>query len=108
MANPTPSKAAISTKQILVIDDDSSIREVVSICLRTLGGWNVHKASTGHEGLVIAQTKAPDIIILDVMMPGMNGFQVIAVGSRILNRVKELRSYPAKDRADAPENNRQG
>lgn len=60
-------------KQILIIDDDEDIREVVQLALETLGDWNVAIACCGQEGLHLAQTQQPDAILLDVMMPDMDG-----------------------------------
>jgi two-component system, chemotaxis family, response regulator PixG len=60
-------------KQVLVVDDDRNIREVVSMCLHKLKGWDVLTAASGQEGLDDVQTKSPDVIILDVMMPEMDG-----------------------------------
>ncbi len=63
----------MTAKRILVVDDEPTVREVVAICLQKLGGWQVLKASSGFEGLKIAQTEPVDAILLDVMMPGMDG-----------------------------------
>jgi CheY-like chemotaxis protein len=59
--------------RILVIDDEERIQEVVQTCLEILGGWEVITASSGNEGLLIAQTQQPDAILLDVSMPEMDG-----------------------------------
>ncbi len=60
-------------KQVLVVDDDRNIREVVSMCLHKLKGWDVLTAASGQEGLDGVQINSPDVIILDVMMPEMDG-----------------------------------
>lgn len=60
-------------KQILVIDDEEHIREVTQLCLEMIGGWEVITASSGNEGLVKAEVNQPDAILLDVMMPDMDG-----------------------------------
>jgi two-component system, chemotaxis family, response regulator PixG len=60
-------------KQVLVVDDDRNIREVVSMCLHKLKGWDVLTAASGQEGLNGIEIKNPDVIILDVMMPEMDG-----------------------------------
>ncbi|GAB4201850.1 MAG: response regulator [Coleofasciculaceae cyanobacterium] len=59
--------------RILVIDDEERIQEVVQTCLEILVSWEVLTASSGNEGLLIAQTQQPDAILLDVSMPGMDG-----------------------------------
>lgn len=61
------------TKRILVIDNEEYIREVTQICLETTAGWQVLTASSGSEGLVKAESDRPDAILLDVMMPDMDG-----------------------------------
>jgi CheY-like chemotaxis protein len=61
------------TRQILLIDDDDDIREVVTLSLREIGGWDVVNASSGEEGLKKAEQVRPDAILLDVMMPEMDG-----------------------------------
>lgn len=60
-------------KRILVIDDEDDIREVAQLCLETVGGWEVITAASGSEGLVLASSQAPDAILLDVMMPDLDG-----------------------------------
>ena len=60
-------------KQILVIDDDAYIQEVTQICLETVGGWQVITAISGQEGVEQATKHQPDAILLDVMMPKMDG-----------------------------------
>ncbi|OKH34326.1 two-component system response regulator [Calothrix sp. HK-06] len=63
----------MTAKQILVIDDDSDIRKLIQTCLEIMGGWQVLTAKSGNEGLLLAQTAQPDAILLDVMMPDMDG-----------------------------------
>ncbi len=63
----------MATKRILVIDDEDGIREIIQICLEAAAGWEVLTAASGNEGLVIAETQQPDAILLDVMMPDMDG-----------------------------------
>ena len=67
-------EVAMTTKRILVIDDEVHVREVVQTCLEMLGGWDVVSAASGQEGLVKAEVEQPDAILLDVMMPEMDGF----------------------------------
>ncbi len=70
-------ETAIATKQILFIDDELHIRQVVKACLETLGGWDVLLAASGQEGFVQAVSSKPDAILLDVMMPGMDGLALL-------------------------------
>jgi len=61
------------TKKVLIIDNETSIQEVTRICLQTVAGWQVIAASSGLEGIDKAAQEQPDAILLDVMMPGMDG-----------------------------------
>ncbi len=63
----------MTAKQILVIDDEDDIRKLIQTCLEIMGGWQVLTAKSGSEGLLLAQAAQPDAIILDVMMPEMDG-----------------------------------
>ena len=83
----TPQERAVINsigKQVLVVDDDRNIREVVSMCLHKLKGWNVLTAASGQEGLDGIEIENPDVIILDVMMPEMDGLAFL----------RQLRSNP--------------
>ena len=64
------------TKWILVVDDDDEIREVVQASLEEFGGWQTITAASGGEALQIAKTEALDAILLDISMPGIDGFEV--------------------------------
>jgi CheY-like chemotaxis protein len=59
--------------RILIIDDEADIREVAALSLETVAGWGVFTASSGAQGLAVAIKEQPDAILLDVMMPGMDG-----------------------------------
>ncbi|NET08062.1 MAG: response regulator [Merismopedia sp. SIO2A8] len=63
----------MNTKRILLIDDEETIQEVVQVGLALEANWEVRTASSGLEGIAIAKTKPPDAILLDVMMPDMDG-----------------------------------
>jgi len=60
-------------RHVLVVDDDSSIREVAHLALELVAGWRVTTADSGAEGLRKASADRPDALLLDVMMPGMDG-----------------------------------
>jgi CheY-like chemotaxis protein len=60
-------------KRILIVDDDDDIREVAALSLETIGGYQVLTAPSGSVGLTIAVAQQPDAILLDVMMPDMDG-----------------------------------
>jgi CheY-like chemotaxis protein len=59
--------------RILIVDDEDDIREVAALSLETMAGWKVDVASSGAQGLASAIEYQPDAIVLDVMMPGMDG-----------------------------------
>lgn len=61
------------TKRILIIDNEQYIQEVTQICLQTTASWQVLTASSGREGIAKADVEQPDAILLDVMMPDMDG-----------------------------------
>lgn len=62
-------------KRILVIDDDAAINELVKVNLE-ISGYTVVSALNGIDGFALAKQELPDLIILDVMMPDMDGFSV--------------------------------
>lgn len=63
----------MTNKRILVIDDEDGIREIIQISLEAAAGWDVFTAASGIEGLEYAEASQPDAILLDVMMPDMDG-----------------------------------
>jgi two-component system, OmpR family, alkaline phosphatase synthesis response regulator PhoP len=63
----------MTAKRILIIDDEEDIREVAQLTLEAVGGWQVFTAESGFEGLKLAEVEKPDAILLDVMMPDMDG-----------------------------------
>lgn len=60
-------------RRVLIIDDEDDIREVAALALEAVAGWVVITASSGREGITTAQREHPDAIVMDVMMPGMDG-----------------------------------
>lgn len=63
----------MSTKRVLVIDDEDDVRAVVRGCLEDIAGWQVRTVASGLEALAAVQAEQPDAILLDMMMPGMDG-----------------------------------
>lgn len=61
--------------KILVIDDDIAITELMSMLLKT-HGFDVITANSGAEGIHLAKEKSPNVILLDLMMPDVDGWQV--------------------------------
>ncbi|BAS58454.1 MULTISPECIES: response regulator [Leptolyngbya] len=60
-------------KQILIVDDEEDVRAIATLGLQMGAGWNVLTASSGAEGIAIATQHQPDAILLDLMMPDMDG-----------------------------------
>lgn len=72
--DPTPRTA----RHVLVVDDDELLREVAKASLELVGGWRVTTAGSGAEARRLAATDVPDAILLDVMMPGLDGPSTVA------------------------------
>jgi two-component system, OmpR family, alkaline phosphatase synthesis response regulator PhoP len=77
-------------KKVLLIDDEDDIREVAAITLETMAGFEVVAAADGLTGLARAEQEHPDVILLDVMMPGIDG---LATFQR-LQQSESTRSIP--------------
>jgi CheY-like chemotaxis protein len=75
---------------ILYVEDEADIRTVGTLALRAVGGFHVLPCASGHEAIEAARATCVDLIVLDVMMPGMDGPTTF----------KELREIPAM--ADTP------
>jgi CheY-like chemotaxis protein len=65
------------TKRILIVDDEAPIRAVLQASLKHFGNWEVVEATSGQEGLYQAANYQPDVILLDVRMPQMDGVEVL-------------------------------
>ena len=77
--------ASVLNRRILIIDDDDPVREVIHSCLEDMAGWQVESASSGQEGLGLIQFNTFDVIVLDMMMPEMDGTAFL----------RQLRANPA-------------
>lgn len=73
-------------KKVLIIDDDATFRNLVEQVL-TQKGYQVLKASSGREGLRLMFDQRPDLVLLDVVMPGADGWQVCS-------RIREISDVP--------------
>ena len=60
-------------QRILYVEDDEDIRAVAELALETVGGFSLKSCSSGQQALFEGPDFAPDLILLDVMMPGMDG-----------------------------------
>ncbi len=69
----TPAK-----KRILVVDDEASMTRMLKRNLESTGKYEVHTENTGAAGLSAARSLRPDFILMDVMMPGVDGGEVVA------------------------------
>jgi len=63
-------------KKILIVEDDKFLRELMSKKLITLG-YDVVSAADGESGLVMIKETKPDVVLLDLILPGINGFEVL-------------------------------
>jgi CheY-like chemotaxis protein len=62
-------------RSALIADDDSVIRDSRAWCLRA-AGWRVEEASTGQEAMFVATTVLPDVMVIELHLPGIDGFEV--------------------------------
>ncbi|HBQ18328.1 MAG: response regulator [Sandaracinaceae bacterium] len=60
-------------RSVLLIDDEADIRTIGELALSEVGGLEVFLADSGETGLLLAKEKKPDVVLLDVMMPGLDG-----------------------------------
>ena len=72
-------------QRILYVEDEPDIQAVAKLALEMVGGFTVKVCSSGEEAMRVAEAFAPDMILLDVMMPGMDGPSTL----------KALRALPA-------------
>jgi len=79
----------MAREQILVVEDDEDIQELIRYNL-SQAGYRVAVAGTGEEGLKVARAKKPDLILLDIMLPGMDGLEVC----RTLSAQNDTRHLP--------------
>ncbi|NLG36219.1 MAG: response regulator [Lentisphaerae bacterium] len=63
--------------RVLLIDDELQMLNMLKTGLETVGGFEVHIANSGKEGIQLARRLNPDVIILDICMPKMNGIEVL-------------------------------
>ncbi|NEQ50734.1 MAG: response regulator [Leptolyngbya sp. SIO3F4] len=68
----------MTSRQILLIDDETDIQTVAKIGLTLNTDWNVTTANSGEAGLDVAIATHPDVILLDVAMPGMDGLATLS------------------------------
>ena len=71
-----PNAGVAPEARLLVVDDEPNILELLAASLR-FAGFEVHTAANGTQALARAASMAPDLVVLDVMMPGLDGFEVV-------------------------------
>ncbi len=81
---------AADIKNVLLVDDDMNIRTLAQMGLEGLTDWNVELAGSGAEAIAKATALKPDLIILDVMMPGMDGPTTLGE----LRKIEALQGIP--------------
>jgi len=73
---PKPDQTAAASKRILLVDDDQEIVESMKTVLESRG-YRILVARDGNQGLVMAESEEPDLVVLDMMMPKRSGFLVL-------------------------------
>ncbi|MFA5714181.1 MAG: response regulator [Candidatus Paceibacterota bacterium] len=68
-------------KKILIIEDDKFLRELMSKKLLSMG-YDVVSAADGESGLVMIKESKPDVVLLDLILPGINGFEVLEMAKK--------------------------
>src|SRR5574340_660805 len=76
--------------KILVAEDERDIRELVTFSLKGLGGFDVVQAPNGEEAVKVATAEHPDLILMDVRMPKMTGYEACAK----LKSIEETKNIP--------------
>jgi CheY-like chemotaxis protein len=69
----------MGAKRVLIIDDEETIQVVVQFGIRLAAGWEVLTASSSTQGIQTARSETPDVILLDVMMPDIDGIATLKV-----------------------------
>ena len=85
----TRTRAEMTIKKILIVDDSPTERHVLNSLL-TKAGYEVVSCDNGDDAIVKAKLTMPDLILMDVVMPGLNGFQA----TRAISRDPDTRSIP--------------
>jgi DNA-binding response OmpR family regulator len=62
--------------RVVVIDDDRDLRHLIKLTMEFTAGWQVEVAGDGEAGITLTQRVRPDVVVADLMMPGMDGYEV--------------------------------
>lgn len=79
----------MTIRKILIVDDSATDRHILSNIL-TRGGYQVGFASNGEDGVAMSKEGSPDLVLMDVVMPGLNGFQA----TRMITKNKATMHIP--------------
>lgn len=82
--------------KVLIVDDDSDVRKVLTAQLQSKG-LRCIQAKDGYEAIHLTRSEAPDLIVLDVVMPDLDGFKVVEVLSKERSKTTPLIIYTGKD-----------
>ncbi|WNZ23846.1 response regulator [Leptolyngbya sp. NK1-12] len=88
-------EASSAQPVLLVIEDDDPVREVITNCFEDIAGWKVIATKSGQEGLKLVASQHPKAIVLDVMMPEMDGIT-------FLQQLRELNTTHLADTPAVP------
>lgn len=77
-------------RRILLVDDEEEVRLVAKMALESVGGFEVRECASGAEALAVAGAADVDLVLLDVMMPGMDGIAALDA----LRRIPGMRTTP--------------
>jgi DNA-binding response OmpR family regulator len=86
---PSYGDRSMDKKRILIVDDEPDLVETLQVRLAQ-ENYECLTANDGHNGFELARTEKPDLVILDIMLPGMDGYKV----ARLLKFQKELKHIP--------------
>jgi CheY-like chemotaxis protein len=75
-ARVEPEQLAVPSVRVVLIEDDADLRRVVQLTLQFGAAWIVETAPDGPSGLDMVKNVHPDIVLVDLMMPGMDGYEV--------------------------------
>ncbi len=78
-------------RRVMCVEDDPDIRLILEFSLATVGGYEVCMCASGHEAVFAAQVFRPDLILLDVMMPGLSGPETLSE----LRKLPEIAGVPS-------------
>ncbi|MEM6614784.1 MAG: response regulator [Cyanobacteria bacterium P01_C01_bin.72] len=76
------------SKSILIIDDEEDVKDIAQMGLEMAADWQVMTASSGKEGLTLAESNQPEVILLDLMMPEWDGKETLKQLKANLNTTK--------------------